>query len=934
MRKKVDKRVRILVENAVASHHRGFFVIIGDRGRDQLVNLHYLQSKIYDGPKRPILWCYKKELGFSSHRTKRAKMLKRDIKRGKYNPDVDDPFELFISAADIRYCYYKDSEQILGKTYGMCVLQDFEALTPNLLCRTIETVAGGGLIVLLLKTMSSLKQLYAMTMDSHNKFRRDDKQDIEPRFNERFILSLGNCESCLVVDDELNILPLSKYAASLEAAPKTSSNNDELDALKEDMKETQPLGSLLKVAKTMDQAKALMSFVDVISEKTLRQTVSLTAGRGRGKSAALGLSLAACIAYGYSNLFVTAPHPSNLQTVFEFLLKGFDALGLTEHQHYDIVQAEAPELEKALIRVNVFKDHRQTVQYIAPQDCHHLSQAEVLVIDEAAAIPIPVVRKLLGPYLVMMASTINGYEGTGRALSLKLIQELKQPQKLKDRSLKELELKEPIRYGPNDAIEKWLHKLLCLDSTTAKSLKGFPMPDDCKLYRVSRDALFSFHKASEIFLESMVSLFVSSHYKNTPNDLLLMSDNPTHELFVLCGPTEEGQLPEVLVAIQIACEGSLSVESVQNALKQGHRPSGDLLPWTISQHFADDDFPKLAGIRIVRIACHPSLQRKGYGSRALSLLIEWLDRPECETAVKKTDVYSEDALLTEELKPRESEALLTCVENMAPSYSVDYCGTSFGVTVDLYHFWSKAGYVPVYVRQQINDVTGEHSLIMLRTLEKSKNKLSLSSFVEDFRRRFIKMASGPFRHLSTTLSLALLGEGEQVHQMLALETLLEYFTRHDLHRLRRYVDNKADAGLISDLNPIIAQLYFLRRLDVSLSAMQSAILFAVGIQHHSVDDVSKEFDVPTSQLMALYQKSVKKVWTSFYALLSSEVENEVEVTEKKDDIGDDCVVTTLREEQQKAGREFNEGQIVSIKRPAEDITNTHPHKKKKKRKYL
>ena len=46
----------------------------------------------------------------------------------------------------------------------MCVLQDFEAVTPNLLARTIETVEGGGLVVLLLKTMSSLRQLYTMTM--------------------------------------------------------------------------------------------------------------------------------------------------------------------------------------------------------------------------------------------------------------------------------------------------------------------------------------------------------------------------------------------------------------------------------------------------------------------------------------------------------------------------------------------------------------------------------------------------------------------------------------------------------------------------------------------------------------------------------------------------------------------------------------------------
>lgn len=46
----------------------------------------------------------------------------------------------------------------------MVVLQDFEAITPNTLARTIETVEGGGMVVLLLKSMNSLKQLYTMTM--------------------------------------------------------------------------------------------------------------------------------------------------------------------------------------------------------------------------------------------------------------------------------------------------------------------------------------------------------------------------------------------------------------------------------------------------------------------------------------------------------------------------------------------------------------------------------------------------------------------------------------------------------------------------------------------------------------------------------------------------------------------------------------------------
>lgn len=48
----------------------------------------------------------------------------------------------------------------------MSAPQDFEALTPNLLARTIETVEGGGLIILLLRSLSSLTSLYTMVMVS------------------------------------------------------------------------------------------------------------------------------------------------------------------------------------------------------------------------------------------------------------------------------------------------------------------------------------------------------------------------------------------------------------------------------------------------------------------------------------------------------------------------------------------------------------------------------------------------------------------------------------------------------------------------------------------------------------------------------------------------------------------------------------------------
>jgi N-acetyltransferase 10 len=70
----------------------------------------------------------------------------------------------------------------------------------------------------------------------------------------------------------------------------------------------------------------VITFLDAASEKTLRSTVALTAARGRGKSAALGVAIAGAVALGYSNIFVTSPSPENLKTLFEFVFKGFDAM--------------------------------------------------------------------------------------------------------------------------------------------------------------------------------------------------------------------------------------------------------------------------------------------------------------------------------------------------------------------------------------------------------------------------------------------------------------------------------------------------------------------------------------------------------------------------------------------------------------------------------
>ena len=160
-------------------------------------------------------------------------------------------------------------------------------------------------------------------MDVHARYRTESAGDVVPRFNERFILSLGKCSNCLVCDDELNILPLSKRTlkqlSSTESTLKIqkgdagevlgvepSPDQEELRELKESLLDVPHVGVLVELTKTLDQAKALLVFMDACAEKNSRSaTVAMTAARGRGKSAAMGLCLAGAISLGFSNIVST-----------------------------------------------------------------------------------------------------------------------------------------------------------------------------------------------------------------------------------------------------------------------------------------------------------------------------------------------------------------------------------------------------------------------------------------------------------------------------------------------------------------------------------------------------------------------------------------------------------------------------------------------------
>lgn len=983
VRKRLDDRVRTLIERGVVNNERSLLILVGDYGKDQVPNLHQILSKTSLQTRPNVLWCYKKELGFSTHRKKRIKKLKRDKARGLTSSgtasaavETADNFELFISSTDINWCYYKDSHRVLGTTVGMLVLQDFEALTPNLMARTIETVKGGGLVVFLLRTVKSLKQLYTMSMDVHARYRTESAGDIVPRFNERFILSLAKCQNCLVCDDELNVLPVSrKTLLSLspglfekgdagEVILQESAMEQELKTLKESLVDTPHVGVLVELAKTIDQAKALLVFLEACSEKTNNaSTVAMTASRGRGKSAAMGLCLAGAISLGYSSMAVTAPEPENLVSVFDFLCRGLKALKYQEHMDYSITYntASGREAVKCIIAIHIHRSHRQVIQYIPPHETDKFSSAEIVAIDEAAAIPLPIVRKLMQQpnRLTFLSSTINGYEGTGRALSLKLIKELREskggrqaelnvataaasaisgPKAKKgevkvheqryraaaaamadgDRlsgPLREVELTTPIRYAEGDGVEKWMNDLLCLDCGSSAQLKlngGAPAPSDCELYSVDRDALFSYHKLSEAFLQKLMGLYTSAHYKNTPNDLQMLSDAPAHSVFVLLSPSAEkdsNSLPDILAVVQVALEGKISRKAVEAQLARGHRSAGDLIPWTISQQFGDSKFAQLSGARIVRIAVHPSVQSMGYGSRAVELLYRFYngemvslanpdgdndeedddesmaeksDETEAESEPENKDTKSSKKdIQSEKLAPRKElpPLLLPLTEVEAPR--LDWIGTSFGLTNALHKFWSRAGMRLLYLRQTKNELTGEHSAIMLRALPKTSgvDDSWLDAFVGDTKRRFLALLGGPFRDMEIKLAISTLegmmdenssttGTSSKITERtgngsgkISADELGYHLTPHDLKRLELYGRNLCDHHLVTDLLPPVARLYFTGRFgpEFKLSSVQAAILCGIGVQSRDVDDLTKELGLPSNQVLAMFNKAMRKV---------------------------------------------------------------------------
>lgn len=326
--------------------------------------------------------------------------------------------------------------------------------------------------------------------------------------------------------------------------------------------------AIYELAKTQDQVEALRA-MEILLERPPRGkkvNVVLIADRGRGKSAIIGLALAALAhrlrkAKGRARFAVTAMNPSNVSTLMEFVIKGLKAL----NYDVDVSYWGGGDVVSVKVGISIFID------YVRPYDMLSEEGRDIVVVDEAAMIPLPVLYGIHERFnRVIYASTIHGYEGAGRGFSLRFLKYLRED---KNTKVIEYELKEPIRYAPNDPVEQWLFDTLLLDAEPAKITDEDYELIGKREFNYLIPNLKEFFLSSEDRLRQFFGIYVQAHYRNEPDDLGMMMDAPHH--FIRALTLSNGK---IVVSVELAEEGGISDELIDMVVRGGLKLPGNIIP--------------------------------------------------------------------------------------------------------------------------------------------------------------------------------------------------------------------------------------------------------------------------------------------------------------------------------------------------------------------
>ena len=178
----------------------------------------------------------------------------------------------------------------------------------------------------------------------------------------------------------------------------------------------------------------------------------ITADRGRGKTAVLGIVTPYLIWRMYNvlkrpvRIMVVAPTPQAVQTFFKFLKKGLVRYGIK----YKVKESNG--------LITVVNSKLARVEYVVPRRAMvEKDLADIIIVDEAAGIDVPVLWKISeGVKYLVFSTTIHGYEGAGRGFSIRFLRKLEEDETIE---IEKIHLTEPIRYGKGGVSSQflWFH---------------------------------------------------------------------------------------------------------------------------------------------------------------------------------------------------------------------------------------------------------------------------------------------------------------------------------------------------------------------------------------------------------------------------------------------------------------------------------------------
>jgi tRNA(Met) cytidine acetyltransferase len=558
---------------------------------------------------------------------------------------VDVPLSetTYVGPSDSFQCEsldYPETGELLGTTRSLVVLDCHERCEPNHIGQLVGTVDGGGLFVLLtppLDTWSDRRDAFHETLGVPPL----DSSDVTGLFRKRLVRTLREHRGIALVDADSGTVERDGH---VEYSPSASTGSFDI-----------PEGTVFpRVAYerclTGDQVETLRTF-EQLGEPG--NAVVVEANRGRGKSAVAGLA-AGSLAMAGKTVLATGPQYRNVGTLLEHAKELIDGCGA-------LVTNSVGEKPRHL------ETERGEIRYVQATEVPDLSEdADCVLVDEAAALPVWVLSETLDAPSVAYVTTTHGYEGTGRGFAVRFRDHLLDG----PHEVTEQRMQTPIRYAAGDPVEVWSFRALALDARPPVADLITDVSPETVTYRsLSSEELV----ADEPLLREVFGLLVLAHYRTEPNDLMRLLDAPNVSVHVLF---HDGH--PVSVAL-LTREGGLSPET-RATMYEGGRVRGNMVPDVLTSQLRDEAAGEPTGYRVMRIATHGDVRSRGLGSRLLA-----------------------------ELAERRSDA--------------DWLGVGYGATPELVDFWSQNGYQPVHLSTTRNRRSGEHSVIMLRPLSDAGDSL-------------------------------------------------------------------------------------------------------------------------------------------------------------------------------------------------------------------